>query len=99
MEEPLTAAYHLTLRSELGNLIRISRIYGHGALYDASASSQTFGTIDEEIINPIDFDDIDAANLTKEIANITHKRIQGYEEFTSKCPESVNRADLARGGG
>ena len=65
--EPLTSEEQSALRSELWELMRISRIARADALRAASVSAQTLETADEPILNPFDFDeipDVDVANAT-----------------------------------
>lgn len=94
MDEPSTEEEQFALRSESGKLMRIGRIAGHGALRPSSVSAQTSKAINEAIISPIDFEEIDNANSTKETGNIKRKRIQGFGEFALACPENVNRSGL-----
>ena len=56
-------------RSELGELMRIARIARPDVLYDATVYAQTSETINEAIINPIDFGEIDDVDWDKATAN------------------------------
>ena len=58
--------------------MRISRIARHGAFRDASASAQTFETVNVTIINPSYFEEIVAVKLTRSTENIRRKHIQGF---------------------
>ena len=95
--EPLKEEEQFTIRSELAELMRVARIGRHGALYYASASAQTFETVDGTKINPIHCDEIVDANLTRSIGNIKRKRIQCYDGSRRKSPGSVNRANSTNG--
>ena len=64
--------------------MRISRIANPCALYGASVSAQTFDSMDDAIINPIDFDAIAESHLEKAMATITHPHIPGFDEFSRK---------------
>ena len=65
--EPLTDEEQFTLRSELRELMRIARIARPGALCDASASAQTFGTIGESIVNPMDFEEVADVDIVSKV--------------------------------
>lgn len=53
-DEPSTEFEQFTLCSSHGELMRIAKIARPGALYGAAVSAQTFETIDDTIVNPID---------------------------------------------
>ena len=68
----------------------IARIARHDALYDASASGQTFDAEEGAIINPIDVAEIADAGSTKE-TGIKRNRIQVSDEsllVIRKCKPS-----------
>ena len=86
------------LRSELGKLIRFDRIGRHDALYDASASSRNFETIDGAIINPVDFEVISAVIATKATAAAKSKHIQCFGDDTSAYSGHINRPNFLKRG-
>ena len=97
MDEPLTKQEQFALRSELGKLTRIARIARPCALRDASVSARTFESINETIINLIDFNDVVVANLTKECGNVAHSHIPCSGEFSRELSKNVNRSNLLTG--
>ena len=93
MGEPLTPDEQYALRAELGKLLRIGRISRPGALYDTEISAQTSEASGHVILNPIDFDEACALNITKATENLKFDRIEGYGEFLanmSKVADVVN---------
>ena len=84
----------ITLR--IGGLILIDRIAGNDALYGASVAVQTFETIRDAIINPIDLADIADVNSTKETVNIKHHRIHRIGEVMLQFPKNANCANLLK---
>ena len=75
MGEPLTVGEQFEVRSELGELMRISRIAIPGALYDASVSAQTSVVVGESIINPIDPEELADVNFAKVLGDPSHSHI------------------------
>ena len=58
--------------------MRIGRIARSDALYDASIPAQIPVEIEQVIINPIDFDEIVEADITKATEIIKFALIEGY---------------------
>ena len=58
--------------------MRIARIAWPGALYGASAPSQTFETIDETIVNPIDSEKVADVNVARLIDVGSYSHIPGF---------------------
>ena len=80
-----------------GGLLWICRTARPGALRDASVSARTFESINETIINLIDFNDVVVANLTKECGNVAHSHIPCSGEFSRELSKNVNRSNLLTG--
>ena len=59
--------------------MRIGRIARPGALYDASASSRDFGTIDETPINPNDFEEVIDVYVANVIGANSYSHMPCYE--------------------
>ena len=79
-----------------GGLLWICRTARPGALRDASVSAQTFETIDEEIISPIDFEEIADANLATVLGTNPNPHIPGFGGFSREFlmrPNRVNAID------
>ena len=81
--EPRTEEEQSEIRSELGGRARIAI---PGALYDASVSAQTCETIDVEVINPIDFEEVGAVNVTKALEARPYSHMPGFED-TDRNPQ------------
>lgn len=81
MGDPLTEADQFALRTELGKIMRTPKIARQGALYESSASSQTFETTGEAIVNPIDFVEIADANLANTIIAANYSHMPCFEAF------------------
>ena len=79
----------------MGEFIRISRIARPGALYGASVSAQTSETIDDAIVNPIDFDEFVDADSAKVLETNSHPHITGFGEFSRAFPTSANSENSA----
>ena len=69
--------------------MRTARISKTDAFYGASASAQNSEAIDEEVIDPIDLDEIADVNLTPAIDNIAHGHIQGFDELKLEFSKNV----------
>ena len=76
--------------------MRIARIARPGALYDASVSSQTFETIGEMAINPIDFDEAADVNVAKLIGSNYYSNITGFWDINRKSPNNANRVNFLK---
>ena len=94
--DPLTAAEQFALRSELGELMRISTIERPGALYGALVLSQTFETVGESIVMPIDSEEIGDMNSERDIGAGNYSHMPGVEEFGRKFANDANRANLQK---
>ena len=93
--EPITEEEEqFALRSDFVNLMRISRIAGPGALYDADVSASTPETIPDTIINPIDFEEIADVDVAKAIGANPHSHIPGFEEFIRNSPKVANMLNV-----
>ena len=74
----------------------ISTISRPGALYGASASAQTFETIEESTINPSGFEEIIDVTLARAIGEENYSHMPGFEEFGRKSKKDANRANLMK---
>ena len=93
MDEPLTESEQFTLRTELCELMRISRIARPGALRAASASARTFATIGESIINPIDFDEVPDVNTARVIGLESYSHMPGLWDFDRNFKKEAGRVN------
>ena len=80
----LTESGQFTICSELWGLMRIARIARPGALYGALASAQTFETIEETTIHPIDFESISDVNMARATSAWNYPHMPGFEEYGRK---------------
>ena len=94
--EPLTPEGQFAFRSELGGLIRTSRIARRGALYDASSSALKCGEIEQVITNPIGFEEIVDVGIAKAAGDSKFAHVEGYGEFLAKKSEDANRVNLLK---
>ena len=82
-----------SLRSELGEFVRIALIGRHDARYGSAASAQTFGAINEAITNPIYFEEITDVDFPKPTGDTTRKRIRCFGGYRAVCSRNANRSN------
>ena len=79
MGDPLTESEQFTLRSDAGELIRVTRIAVPDSLYGASASEQTSESIEGSVVNPIYFGEIADVDLTSAKNAKNYPHMPGFE--------------------
>ena len=94
--EPRTAEEQSELRSELVKLIWIARVARPGALCDASVSAQTSEATGETIVNPIDVEESDDANVAKLIDASSYSHMPRFVDFNRKSPNDANSVNLLK---
>ena len=79
----------ITLR--IGKIKLVARIARPVALYGASASAQTAETIDETIVNPIDFEEVGDVNVARLIDMGPYSHMPGFDDFSMDIKRGESR--------
>ena len=98
MGEPLTPEEQFALRSEIGKMMRISRIPGNDALYGAPISAQNLDGDGggQVILNPIDCGEVTDVNIANVVGGVEFPHIIGYVGCLSKKSKDANAVNLPK---
>ena len=92
MDERLTESEPFALRPELVKLMRVARFSRLGALYGAWDSAQTFETIAETSVNPIDFEEIVDEDIAMAGGAGNYSHVPGFDEYDGKSEKGQGEA-------